>query len=100
MGEAEVDREFDLRVRFGRGWSPPHVWTLRDVRQCAGSYPVGHQHPVDRAGEVHLQFCRLLPSLGYGARWEVDDQSITAWRAFPQDGAERNSTWKGSLQVR
>jgi hypothetical protein len=38
---------FDLRVRFGRGWTPPHVWTLRDVPQSAG--------------------------LGYGARWEADE---------------------------
>ena len=63
---------FDLRLRFGRDWSPPHVWTLRDVRQSAGFHPVSHQHPVNRAGEVHLQFRRLLPSLGYGARWEVN----------------------------
>lgn len=73
---------FDLRLRFGRGWSPPHVWTLHDVRQSGGSYPVGHQYAVDRAGEVHLKFRRLLPGLGYGAWWELDDRSATKRRAL------------------
>ncbi|MGA6165284.1 hypothetical protein [Amycolatopsis magusensis] len=61
---------FDLRVRFGRDRTPPHVWTLRDVREKTGSQH-GHQHPVDRAGEVHLRFRRLLPGLSYGARWDA-----------------------------
>lgn len=65
---------FDLRVRFGPGRTPPHVWTMRDVHQGVGSPAVrdGHQHPVDRAGEVHLRFRRLVPGLAYGARWETD----------------------------
>ncbi len=69
---------FDLRVRFGRDRTPPHVWTLRDVHQAAGADPVrhGHPHPVDRAGEVHLRFHRLVPGLAYGVSWETDDQVV------------------------
>jgi hypothetical protein len=68
---------FDLRVRFGHDWLPQRVWTLRDAHQSALSSPTGHgpQHPVDRAGEVHLGFRRLIPGLAYGVRWEADDQS-------------------------
>ncbi|MGC7102501.1 hypothetical protein ACPZ19_48195 [Amycolatopsis lurida] len=62
---------FDLRLRFGRDRTPPHVWTLRDVREDADP-PQGHRHPVDRAGEVHLRFRRLLPGLAYGAHWDVE----------------------------
>ncbi|AXB45360.1 hypothetical protein [Amycolatopsis albispora] len=60
---------FDLRVRFGRDQRPPHVWTLRDVRQHTGPER-GSPQPVDRAGDVHLRFRRLLPGLRYGARWD------------------------------
>ena len=62
---------FELRLRFGRELTPAHVWTLRDVREDAISQQ-GHQHPVDRAGEVHLRFRRLLPGLAYGAQWDAE----------------------------
>lgn len=66
---------FDLRVRFGRDRTPPHVWTLHDVHEAAGADPVrhGHPHPVDRAGEVHLRFSRLVPGLAYGVSWDEDE---------------------------
>lgn len=60
---------FDLRVRFGGHRIPRRVWTLRDV---AGSHG-GHQQPVDRAGEIHQRFRRLLPGRSYGARWDGDE---------------------------
>jgi len=64
--------QFDLRVRFGRDRTPPQVWAMRDGHQAVWSEAArdGHQHPVDRAGEVHLRFRRLVPGLAYGARWE------------------------------
>lgn len=70
---------FDLRVRFGPGRTPPHVWTMRDVHQSVGAADVrdGLLHPVDRAGEVHLRFRRLVPGLAYGAQWETDDGSLS-----------------------
>ncbi|MBE1465703.1 hypothetical protein [Kibdelosporangium phytohabitans] len=69
---------FDLRVRFGRDWAPPHVWILREVHQNAVANPPHreHRHPVDRAGEIHQRFSRLLPGLAYGVRWELDQGPI------------------------
>jgi hypothetical protein len=83
--------QFELRVRFGRGWTPLHVWTLRDVRQDTAFNPLnhGHQHPVGPTGEVHLRFRRLLPGLGYGARWESEDQHTAAEPALPLNGTEQ-----------
>jgi len=64
---------FDLRVRFGQDHKPPHVWTLRGAHQGADR----HQEPLDRAGEIHLRFRRLVPGLAYGAKWDADDDSTT-----------------------
>ncbi|WP_053734327.1 hypothetical protein [Nocardia sp. NRRL S-836] len=58
--------QFDLRVRFGTDHKP-------QVQRFDGAYrrdPAGLPFPVDRAGEVHLRFRRLLPGLIYGVRWE------------------------------
>ncbi|MFB9926915.1 hypothetical protein ACFORO_19560 [Amycolatopsis halotolerans] len=60
---------FDLRVRFARYRIPRQVWTLRDVTGPRG----GHQQRVDRAGEIHQRFQRLLPGRSYGARWDGDE---------------------------
>lgn len=87
---------FDLRLRFERDRSPSHVWTLRDVRQSAGSHPAGHQYPVNSAGEVHLRFRRLLPGLGYGARWEADGRSTTTRRPFSTGRREVDPTMRVS----
>jgi hypothetical protein len=62
---------FDLRLRFRRERPPSHVWILRDAQQGAGPIRHTNQHPVNRAGEVHLRFRRLLPGLAYGAQWEA-----------------------------
>ncbi|WP_410666050.1 hypothetical protein [Amycolatopsis sp. lyj-84] len=59
----------DLRVRFARDRIPHQVWTLRDVTGPHG----GQEQPVDRAGEIHQRFKRLLPGRSYGARWEGDE---------------------------
>ncbi|MGI5506512.1 hypothetical protein [Lentzea sp. CA-135723] len=58
---------FDLRVRFEHD-------RKRLVRAFDGvlrsdAEPNGVQRTVDRAGEIHLRFRRLLPGLVYGARW-------------------------------
>lgn len=60
---------FDLRVRFEHD-------RKRLVRAFDGvlvqrseAEPAGSQRTVDRAGEIHLRFRRLLPGLLYGARW-------------------------------
>ncbi|MEU3643201.1 hypothetical protein AB0E59_07450 [Lentzea sp. NPDC034063] len=58
---------FDLRVRFEHD-------RKRLVRAFDGvlrseAEPVGTTQSVDRAGEIHLRFRRLLPGLLYGARW-------------------------------
>lgn len=59
---------FDLRVRFEHDRKRP-VWTFDGVLQRPAAEPRGTQHSVDRAGEIHLRFQRLLPGLVYGARW-------------------------------
>jgi hypothetical protein len=83
---------FDLRVRFGPDRRPSDVWTLRGEHQDAGADPVRHgdQHPVDRAGEIHLRFHRLVPGLAYGAQWETAHESTTPQRASPSGGAEED----------
>ncbi|MFJ8964702.1 hypothetical protein ACIRG5_35450 [Lentzea sp. NPDC102401] len=60
---------FDLRVRFEHD-------RKRLVRAFDGvlvqrseAEPAGTAQSVDRAGEVHLRFRRLLPGLLYGVRW-------------------------------
>ncbi|WET78114.1 hypothetical protein P3102_29215 [Amycolatopsis sp. QT-25] len=60
---------FDLRVRFARYRIPRQVWTLRDVTGPHG----GHRQPVDRAGEIHQRFRRLLPGRSYGAHWDAEE---------------------------
>ena len=64
---------FDLRVRFGRDRVPPRVWMLDGAFQRDVSDPAcrGHQHAVDRAGEIHMRFRQLAPGLAYGARWDA-----------------------------
>ncbi|HWM01109.1 MAG TPA: hypothetical protein VNP92_02115 [Actinophytocola sp.] len=64
---------FDLRVRFGRDEPHPRVWMVDGAFQRDVSDPAcpGHQHPVDRAGEIHLRFRQLAPGLAYGARWDA-----------------------------
>ncbi|MFD5830003.1 hypothetical protein [Lentzea sp. NPDC060358] len=59
---------FDLRLRFERD-SKRIVRTFDGVLMRSDGEPGGMQRAVDRAGEVHLRFRRLLPGLLYGARW-------------------------------
>ncbi|WP_394617147.1 hypothetical protein JNUCC0626_47310 [Lentzea sp. JNUCC 0626] len=58
---------FDLRVRFEHD----HKRLVRAFDGVLRSEvePTGAQRTVDRAGEIHLRFRRLLPGLVYGARW-------------------------------
>lgn len=59
---------FDLRVRFEHD-GKRIVRTFDGVLLRSGADPGGMQHAVDRAGDIHLRFRRLLPGLLYGARW-------------------------------
>lgn len=59
---------FDLRVRFEHD-RKRLVRTFDGVLQRSDAEPDGTQHAVDRAGDIHLRFRRLLPGLLYGARW-------------------------------
>ncbi|GAB2867761.1 hypothetical protein [Lentzea nigeriaca] len=59
---------FDLRVRFEHD-RKRLVRTFDGVLQRADAEPDGGQQAVDRAGEIHLRFSRLLPGLLYGVRW-------------------------------
>ncbi|MCR3752950.1 hypothetical protein [Lentzea californiensis] len=60
---------FDLRVRFEHD-RKRLVRTFDGVLvQRSDAEPAGSQRTVDRAGEIHLRFRRLLPGLLYGARW-------------------------------
>lgn len=74
---------FDLRVRFGQQRVPPRVWMLHGAFQRDVSDPVchGHQHQVDRAGEIHMRFRHLTPGLAYGARWETDEMAPFSGRS-------------------
>lgn len=58
--------QFDLRVRFG----PDHKPQVQRFDGAHRRMGTGLPFPVDRAGEVHLRFRRLLPGLLYGVRWE------------------------------
>ncbi|SER91798.1 hypothetical protein SAMN05216188_117133 [Lentzea xinjiangensis] len=59
---------FDLRLRFGQD-RKRIVRTFDGVLRRSGAEPNGLQQAVDRAGDLHLRFRRLLPGLVYGARW-------------------------------
>ena len=59
---------FDLRVRFEHD-RRRLVRMFDGALQRSDAEPRGTQHEVDRAGEIHLRFRRLLPGLLYGARW-------------------------------
>ncbi|WP_191305547.1 hypothetical protein [Lentzea cavernae] len=60
---------FDLRVRFEHD-RKRFVRAFDGVMvQRSDAEPSGTVQPVDRAGEIHLRFRRLLPGLLYGARW-------------------------------
>lgn len=60
---------FDLRVRFEHDRKRFVRAFDGVVLQRSGAEPSGMQQAVDRAGEIHLRFRRLLPGLLYGVRW-------------------------------
>ncbi|WP_434441825.1 hypothetical protein [Lentzea sp. E54] len=59
---------FDLRVRFEHD-RKRFVRAFDGVLQRSDAEPAGLQQAVDRAGEIHLRYRRLLPGLLYGVRW-------------------------------
>jgi hypothetical protein len=62
---------YDLRIRFGDD-RPASAFRLERVFQ-ADIDDGGAAVPVNRAGEVHLEFDDLVPGFAYGARWEPRD---------------------------
>lgn len=62
---------FDLHVRFDRRKLPDRVWRVTDSfhRDLDENAPDADAVPVDRAGEVHVEFDDLMPGHGYGIRW-------------------------------
>ena len=66
--------EFDLRIRFGAGNRLTRVWNLAGVpRGMADDFAAASAHvSLDEAGEIHLNYQRLLVGLVYGARWEME----------------------------
>jgi hypothetical protein len=63
---------FDLNVRFDAIRPPRRVWTLSEAlrQDVEGPPPQRQTTPVDSAGEVHINFQRLIPGMAYGIRWE------------------------------
>jgi hypothetical protein len=66
--------EFDLRIRFGVGNRLTRVWNLAGVpRGMADDFAAASAHvSLDEAGEIHLNYQRLLVGLVYGARWQME----------------------------
>jgi len=66
--------EFDLRIRFGESKRLAGVWNLAGIpRGMADDFTAaGARVDPDDAGEVHLNYQRLLVGMVYGARWEIE----------------------------
>ncbi len=66
--------EFDLRIRFGAGNRLTRVWNLAGVpRGMADDFAAASANvSLDEAGEIHLNYQRLLVGLVYGARWQME----------------------------
>ena len=72
--------EFDLRIRFGARNRLSGVWNLAGVpRGMADDFTAaGARVDLDEAGEIHLNYQRLLVGLVYGARWEMGSSTSAA----------------------
>ena len=72
--------EFDLRIRFGARNRLSGVWNLAGVpRGMADDFTAaGARVDLDEAGEIHLNYQRLLVGLVYGARWEIGSSTSAA----------------------
>ena len=62
---------FDLHVRFDRAALPEKVWRVADAfhRDLDEDPRERDEIPVDRCGEVQVEFGSLAPGHAYGARW-------------------------------
>lgn len=62
---------FDLHVRFDRAAVPRTVWRVADAfhRDLDEEPRDRDEIPVDRCGEVHVEFGSLALGHAYGARW-------------------------------
>jgi hypothetical protein len=62
---------FDLHVRFDRAAVPAKVWRVADAfhRDLDEEPRDRDAIPVDRCGEVQVEFENLAPGHAYGARW-------------------------------
>jgi hypothetical protein len=66
--------EFDLRIRFGAENRLTGVWNMAGLpRGMADDFATASSRvATDDAGEIHLNYQRLLVGLVYGARWEME----------------------------
>jgi hypothetical protein len=66
--------EFDLRIRFGAENRLTGVWNMAGIpRGMADDFATSSSRvATDAAGEIHLNYHRLLVGLVYGARWEME----------------------------
>jgi hypothetical protein len=66
--------EFDLRIRFGAEHRLAGVWNLAGIpRGMADDFTAASARVApDGAGEIHLNYKRLLVGMVYGARWEME----------------------------
>jgi hypothetical protein len=72
--------EFDLRIRFGEGRRLTGVWKLAGIpRGMADDFAAASARvELDDAGEVHLHYQHLQVGFVYGARWEMESQTLAA----------------------
>lgn len=78
---------FDLHVRFEYDGTR-HLETFDGVIRLPDAEPISStRRTVDRAGEVHIRFRRLLPGLVYGAQWQPDAAGSANKAAHRQDEA-------------
>ncbi len=72
--------EFDLRIRFGTRNRLAGVWNMAGIpRGMADDFAApGARVTLDHAGELHLNYQRLLIGLVYGARWEMESETAAA----------------------
>ena len=66
---------FQVRVRFDPGRPPREVWRLERTapRLLDSPHPSGQRLIPDAAGDISLSFTNLVPGLGYGVGWRLQD---------------------------
>jgi hypothetical protein len=70
--------EFDLRIRFGAQNRLTGVWNMAGIpRGMADDFTAANARiETDEAGEIHLNYKNLIVGLVYGARWEMESETL------------------------